>query len=158
MNQRAVLTTTGLAAVLALTLAPAAQAGPEYQVDVGGQGTYSEAADGSVFVTATAAGAPFDGWYTAVLRADDGSLPDPEECEAGSATVRFDGSRGRYLELSSDVEICGVYLQTPHVITHQATGRYDVTSSSERRLRGDDGNLEILLATESRAIVSAIDT
>lgn len=158
MNMRAALITTGLAAVVALTQAPSAQAGPKYKIDFGGQGTYTVAADGSAVVAGTATGAPFDGRYRAVLRAQDGTLPDAGQCEPGSATVRLEGSRGRYLEVSSDDEICGQFLQAPYVVTHLFTGRYDVTSTSERRLRGDDGLVEIRLATEGRANVFAIDT
>ncbi len=158
MNKHAALLTTGLAAALALAPVTSAQAGPKYAVDVGGQGTYAVGADGSAILTGTATGAPFDGRYRAVLRADDGTLPDPGQCEPGSATVRLDGTRGRYLEVSSDDQVCGQFLQPPYVVTHLFTGRYDVTSTSERRLRGDDGFLEIRLATEGRASVFAIDT
>ena len=158
MNKRAALLTTGLAAALALAPVTSAQAGSKYKVDVRGQGTYTVGADGSAVVTGTATGAPFDGRYRAVLRADDGTLPDPGQCEPGSATVRLDGTRGRFLEVSSDDEVCGQFLQPPYVVTHLFTGRYDVTSTSERRLRGGDGFLEIRLATEGRASVFAIDT
>jgi hypothetical protein len=158
MNKRAALMTTGLAAVLALAPMTSAQAATKYKVDFDGQGTYTVGADGSAVVTGRATGTPFDGRYRAVLRADDGTLPDPGQCEPGSATVRLDGTRGRYLELSSDDEICGQYLQPLYVVTHLFTGRYDVTMTSERRLRGGDGFLEIRLATEGRAGVFAIDT
>lgn len=158
MNERAALLTTGLAVALALAPITTAQAGTKYKVDSGGQGTYTVGTDGAAVVTGTATGAPFDGRYRAVLRADDGTLPDPGQCEPGSATLRLDGPRGRYLELASDDEICGQFLQPPYVVTQLFTGRYDVTATSERRLRGGDGFLEIRLATEARASVFAVDT
>ncbi len=158
MNNRAVLAATGLATALVLAPATSAEAAPKYKVNVDGQGTYTVSTDGSAVVTGTATGAPFDGRYRAVLRAQDGTLPEPGQCEAGSATVRIDGTRGRYLELSSSDEVCGEFVQAPSVVTHVFTGVYDVTSTSERRLRGGDGFVEVRLATEGRAGVFAIDT
>jgi hypothetical protein len=158
MNKRAALVTTGLASVLVLAPVTSAQAAPKYQVDFSGQATYTVRADGSALVTGTATGAPFDGRFTAVLRADDATLPEPGQCEPGSATVRLEGSRGRYLELSSSDDVCGVHVQPPYVVTHLFTGRYDVTQTSERRLRGDDGFVEVRLANDGRASVFAIDT
>ena len=158
MNKRAAAAVAGAAIALAIALASPAQAGLQYKVDIDGQGTFTMAADGSAVLTGAATGAPFDGRFTATLRADDGTLPDPGQCEPGSATVRIDGSRGRYLEVTSADEVCGQYLQAPYVVTQVFTGRYDVASTSERKLRGGDGFVEIRLAYDGRASVFAIDT
>ena len=40
----------------------------------------------------------------------------------------------------------------------QFVGRYVVTDASARRLRGTDGWISVILATEGRANVEAIDT
>ena len=54
--------------------------------------------------------------------------------------------------------MCGVFVQEPFVVTHVFTGRYDVAATSERKLRGADGFLEVRLANDGRASVFAIDT
>jgi hypothetical protein len=158
MNARRLLATSGVAAALALVPVTSADAASKPRVDVDGLGTYSVGQDGAAVLTGPATGVPFSGSYTAVLRADDGTLPAPGECEPGSASLRIDGSRGRYLELSSSDEVCGVFVQEPFVVTHVFTGRYDVAATSERKLRGGDGFLEVRLANDGRASVFAIDT
>jgi hypothetical protein len=159
MNKRtAALATTGLAAALALAPATAAQAAPKYKVNFDGLGSYTQLDDGSAMLTGTATGAPFDGRYAAVLRADDGTLPAPGECEPGSAAVYLDGPRHRFLLLTAHDDVCGIFLQEPYVVTHQFVGTYHVAATSERKLRSGDGWLEVRLATEDRSGVTAIDT
>ena len=43
-------------------------------------------------------------------------------------------------------------------MTHDFIGRYEVTASSVRRVRGTDGWIGIVLATEGRANVEAFDS
>ena len=156
MRKLFVLAPLALAVVLA-TVAPASAAGKP-KVDFDGHGTYSMAGDGSAVLGGAATGEPFDGTYTATLSASDGTLPDAGACEEGTATVRLDGSRGRFLELVAAGDVCGKHLQPPYVVTHLFTGRYDVDSSWQKRFLGTDGFLEVYLATEGRAGVLAIDT
>jgi hypothetical protein len=158
MNTRRLLATSGVAAALALVPATSADAAPKPQIDVNGLSAYSIGPNGAAVSTGRATGVPFDGRYRAVLRADDGTLPAAGECEPGTATLRIDASRGRYLQLSSDGEVCGVHVQAPSVVTHVFTGTYDVVRTSERKLRGGDGFLEVRLADDGRASVFAIDT
>jgi hypothetical protein len=42
-------------------------------------------------------------------------------------------------------------------MTHRFVGRYEVTDSSARRLRGTDGWISEILATEDRTGVEAFD-
>ena len=155
MRKLVVLSALALTALLT-TIGPATAASSK--VDTDGFGTYVVDGNGTAALTGTATGAPFDGTYTATLAAADGTLPDPGVCEPATATMRLDGTRGRYLELTSTDEVCGQWLQPPYVVTHVFTGRYTVTASSSRRLTGTDGFFEVRLATEGRAGVFAIDT
>ena len=43
-------------------------------------------------------------------------------------------------------------------MTHNFVGRYDVVDGSVRKTRGTDGWISLILATEGRANVEAIDT
>jgi hypothetical protein len=72
--------------------------------------------------------------------------------------VHVDSPRGRYVTLRSADEVCGLHVQLPYVVTHQFAGIYDVTSTSERRLSGTDGFVEIRLANDGRGTLFAIDT
>ena len=158
MRKRSTLGTLAAATVLALSVGAPAEAGQKPRLQLDGQGTYSFDAAGTAVVTGVVTGTPFGGTYTATLAADDGTLPEPGVCEPGVATLRVDGTRDRYLELSAADDICGQWLQPPYVVTHVFTGRYTITSSSERRLVGTDGFYEVRLATENRGGVFAIDT
>jgi hypothetical protein len=158
MNKRIALAAPGLATALALVPMTAASAAPKPQVNSGGQGSYAVRADGAAVLTGTTTGAPFDGRFTAVLRAQDGTLPEPGVCEAGTATLRIEGPRGRYVEFASSDDVCGTFVQPPNVVTHVFAGVYDVASSSEKRLRGGDGFLELRLTQDGRASITASDT
>lgn len=149
------LTTLMLAAFAAPSLA-----GPPPRIDLRGDGVGSYVLDdaGTAHLTGTVTGTPFDGPYSATLAADDGSLPDPGLCEPASATLHVSGPRRKHMLLEATGEVCGKWVQDPYVVTHRFTGRYVVTDTSERRLRGTDGWMGQLLATEGRANVEAIDT
>ena len=103
-------------------------------------------------------GRPFDGGYTATLAATDGSLPEAGNCEPATATLDATGTRNRHLELTATGEVCGTWPDATYVVTHNFVGRYVVTDASFRRLRGTDGWISMVLATEGRANVEAIDT
>ena len=103
-------------------------------------------------------GIPFDGTYTAVLAAADGGLPEPGVCEPATATLDVTGSKHGYLRLAATGEVCGTWPDATYVVTHNFVGRYDVVDGSVRKTRGTDGWISLILATEGRANVEAIDT
>ena len=121
-------------------------------------GSFVLADDGTAQLSGAVTGDPFEGSYTAVLVADDGSLPDPGVCEAGTATLDVTGPKGRFLQLSATGQVCGEWADATYVVTHRFVGRYDVTDASAKRLRETDGWISLILATEGRANVEAIDT
>ena len=155
-------TTAGLIGVLlaAAVTAPQAMAAPPPVIDLRGAsiGSYTVDADGAARLSGTVAGAPFDGAYDATLASVDGSLPAPGECEPATANVDVTGSRGRTLQLSGTGDVCGTWADATNVVTHRFVGRYLVTDASTKRLRGTDGWYSLILATEDRANLEAIDT
>ena len=147
-------------AVLAAGTAVPAAAAPPAKVDLRGVplGSYTLDDAGAAHLTGDATGKPFDGSYTAVLAADDGTLPAPGVCEPATATVDITGERGRYLQLAGTGRVCGEYTGPTWAATHRFVGRYQVTDSSVRTARGTDGWYTLILATEGRANFEAIDT
>jgi hypothetical protein len=158
MNKRAALATAGLTAALALAPMASAQAAAKPQINLSGMGTYTMSDPGLAVADGTVTGVPFAGSFHATLQAADGTLPDPGVCEPGHATIRIHGSRDRRVVLGGDGNICGQFVQPPYVVTQVFTGRYDVASSSVRKLRGGDGWFEVRLANDGRASVSAFDS
>ena len=149
----------GGALLVAATTAPA-QAAPPPRVDLRGDGVGSYVVDdaGTARLTGRATGTPFDGTWTAVLAAADGSLPEPGVCEPATATLDVTGSKHGYLRLAATGEVCGTWPDATYVVTHNFVGRYDVVDGSVRKTRGTDGWISLILATEGRANVEAIDT
>jgi hypothetical protein len=147
-------------ALLVAVTAGQADAAPRPLIDLQGAsvGSFVLADDGTARLSGAVTGDPFDGSYTAVLAADDGTLPDPGVCEAGTATLDVAGPKGRYLGLSATGQVCGEWADATYVVTHRFVGRYDVTDASTKRLRETDGWISLILATEGRANVEAIDT
>ena len=147
-------------ALLAAVTAVPAEAAPRPLIDLRGADVGSFVVDdaGAARLTGRVTGRPFDGTYTAVLTADDASLPEPGRCEPATATLKVTGPKKRYLRLAATGEVCGTWPDATYVVTHQFVGRYQVTHSSARRLRGTDGWISQILATEGRANVEAIDT
>ena len=147
-------------ALLALATASPATAAPRPAVDLrgAGVGSYALDADGTARVTGTVTGVPFDGAYTAALSSSDGSLPAPGECEPATAAVHVTGKKHRALDLAATGEVCGTWADATYVVTHRFVGSYVVTDASARRLRGTDGWISVILATEDRANIEAIDT
>jgi len=72
--------------------------------------------------------------------------------------VDVTGPKKRTLHLAATGEVCGTWADTVYVVTHSFVGRYVVTNASARRLRGTDGWISMILATEGRANVEAVDT
>ena len=113
---------------------------------------------GTARLSGAVTGAPFDGAYTATLASSDGSLPAPGICEPATAAVDVTGPKNRTLHLAATGEVCGTWADATYVVTHSFVGRYVVTDASARRLRGTDGWISVILATEGRANLEAIDT
>ena len=149
-----------LAAGALLIPAGPAAASPRPAVDLRGAqvGAFVLEDDGAARLSGEVTGRPFAGSYTGVLAADDASLPAAGSCEPATATLDVTGPRGRFLHLAAAGEVCGAWPDASSVVTHSFVGRYVVTSSSVRRLRGTDGWMSQVLATEGRANVEAIDT
>lgn len=152
--------TLTLTALTIVSLAAPAGAAPKPRVDLRGDGVGSYALDdaGTAHLAGAVTGTPFDGPYTATLAADDRTLPSPGDCEAATATLHAVGPRKKYLVLAGAGQVCGRWTDATSVVTHRFTGRYVVTDTSERKVRGTDGWLGMILATEGRANVEAIDT
>lgn len=147
------------ALLVAATATPAGAVRPPV-IDLRGAEVGSFVVDdaGTARLVGSVSGKPFDGGYVASLSADDGTLPYAGTCEPATASLAVTGTRGRYLELTASGEVCGTWPSPTYVVTHDFTGRYVVTDASARRLRGTDGWIGIVLATEGRSNVEAIDT
>jgi hypothetical protein len=158
MNKRTALTTTVLTVALALAPMTAAQAARKPLVNFSGLGIYAVSGSGTASATGTVSGTPFDGRFTAALQPLDGTLPEPGVCEAGHASIRIDGARGRYAVLIGNGSVCGEYLDATNVVTHAFTGTYSVASTSERKLQLGDGSMDIRLTVDGRSAVSAYDS
>ena len=157
MNKRTAFAITALTAALALAPMTAAQAAKKPLVNFSGLGSYT-VSGGIASATGTVSGAPFDGSFTAALEPRDGTLPDPGVCEAGHASIRIDGSRGRYAVLIGDGSVCGKYVDATNVVTQAFTGTYSVAATSDRKLLGGDGWMEVRLSNGGRSTVSAYDS
>ena len=153
-------TTLIVAAFLAAMMSVPAEAAAPARVDLRGvpMGTFVLDATGSAHLSGDVTGKPFDGAYTAVLTADDGTLPERGVCEPATATVDITGAKGRYLQLAGTGRVCGEYSGPTWAVDHRFTGRYQVIGSSVRNTRGTDGWYTLILATEGRANLEAIDT
>jgi len=133
------LTVVVLAAALGAATSTPALAGAKPRVGLSSTGgTLTLGQDGSVTVTGPVEGAPFDGQYTAVLTADDGSLPDPGDTEPATATVTVVGLRGQHLVLTGSGSVSGEWVGPNAALTHKFTGRY-TAESTVRRVDGTDG-------------------
>ena len=135
-----------------------AATGPVIDLSGAGSGSFGMPDPGTARLSGNVTGVPFDGRYTAVLAAVDGSLPEPGVCEPATATLNVTGKQHRFLRLAATGDVCGLWTDETYVVTHRFEGRYDVTSASAPRARGTDGWISLVLATEGRANVEAIDT
>ena len=138
-------TTATLAAAVAVTAAVTvagstpALAGPKPRIQLSSQdGSLTMGSDGSATVSGAIAGTPFGGSYTAVVTADDGSLPEPGEAEPATATVTVEGARGQLLVLTGAGTVSGRWVEPNAALTHRFVGRY-AAESTVRRAHGTDG-------------------
>ncbi len=143
----------------ALTAAPAqAQRGPVLDLRGADVGSFTIDQAGTAHLAGQVTGKPFDGGYAATLTAIDGTLPEPGVCEDATATMKVAGPKHRSLHLAATGQVCGTWPDATYVVTHSFVGRYVVTRACGRGLRGSDGWISLILATEGRANVEAIDT
>ncbi|QBX56079.1 hypothetical protein EXE58_11800 [Nocardioides seonyuensis] len=157
---RSIAATVVTLAALALTAgASPAFAAPKPLVDLQGTGvgTYALDSAGSAQLVGSVTGSQFDGTYVATLTADDGALPAPGSCEPATGTLEVTSPK-RSMRLDAVGEVCGEFADATYVVTHRFVGRYVVTDATSRRLRGTDGWISLILATEGRANVEAFDS
>ena len=95
-------------ALLVTVTAGQAEAAPRPGIDLRGAdvGSFVPADDGSARLSGDVTGDPFDGSYTAVLAAVDGSLPDPGVCEPGTGTLDVTGTKEGKDALHPGIDLC----------------------------------------------------
>lgn len=159
MNRMTQTIALAVAALAVPAIASPAVAAPKPLVDLRGAevGSYVLDSSGTARLTGSVLGDPFDGAYVATLAADDGSLPAPGSCEPATGTLDVTAPR-RMLRLDALGKVCGEYADATYVVTHRFVGRYVVTDATSRRLRGTDGWISLILASEGRANVEAFDS
>jgi hypothetical protein len=158
MPKTRVLAVAVLATALAAASGTPALAAPKPRVTLSSQGgELALGQDGSAIVGGPVDGTPFGGQYTAVLTADDGSLPEPGEAEPATATVTVVGNRGQQLVLTGSGTVTGEWVG-PAGLTHLFTGRY-TADSTVHRVDGTDGWYSVgVAATMSLGYVEAFDS
>ena len=156
LTRAAALTVAALAVTAGASPAVAA---PKPLVNLQGAdvGTYVVDSAGTAHLNGSVAGEPFDGAYVATLTADDGALPAPGSCEPATGTLEVTSPK-RTIRLDAVGEVCGEFPDATYVVTHRFVGRYVVTDATGRKLRGTDGWISLILATEGRANVEAFDS
>ena len=159
MNHITRATALSVAALAVSATVSPAVAAPKPVIDLRGAdvGTYTLDAAGTAQLAGSVIGDPFDGTYAATLAAVDGSLPAPGSCEPATGTLDVTSPK-RALHLDAVGDVCGEYADATYVVTHRFVGRYVVTDATSRRLRGTDGWISLILATEGRANVEAFDS
>jgi hypothetical protein len=138
--KRAALAVTTVTAGVLLAASPAAAKGAPFLAI--GLGTYS-AVDNGLAYQGHLSGDPFDGEGTGAVTPMDATLPAVGVCEPAQATLRLDDGAGKYVELLSSGEVCGLYL--PLGVMQQFKGRWSVTSTSVRKLTRAEGFLDVRL-------------
>jgi hypothetical protein len=159
MRKTGALTVAVLATALGAATSTPALAAPKPRVSLSSQGgELALGQDGSATVSGPLQGTPFDGQYTAVLTADDGTLPEPGEAEPATATVTITGPRGQQLVLTGSGTVTGEWVGPNAALTHKFTGRY-TADSTVHRVDGTDGWYSVgVAATMSLGYVEAFDS
>jgi hypothetical protein len=157
-QNRTLVLAVALAAALTTVGAAPALAGPPPRIDLRSQdGSLTLGGDGSATVAGSLTGTPFDGDYTAVLTADDGSLPEPGEKEPATASVTVVGAHGRTLVLTGSGTVEGRWTDQTYRATHVFIGRY-TAESTVRRVDGTDGWYSIGLSDVGTGYAEAFDS
>jgi hypothetical protein len=159
MRKTGALTVVVLATALGAATSTPALAAPKPRVSLSSQGgELVLGQDGSATVSGPVQGTPFDGQYTAVLTADDGTLPEPGETEPATATVTVVGPRGQQLVLTGSGTVTGEWVGPNAALTHKFTGRY-IADSTVHRVDGTDGWYSVgVAATMSLGYAEAFDS
>lgn len=159
MRKTGALAAVVLATALGAATSTPALAGAKPRVELGSSsGELALGQDGSATVSGRVEGTPFDGQYTAVLTADDGSLPEPGGSEPATATVTIVGPRGQQLVLTGSGTVTGEFVGPSTSLTHKFTGRY-TAHSTLHRVDGTDGWYAVgVAATTSLGYVDAFDS
>ena len=159
MRKTGALAAVVLAAALGAANSTPALAGPKPRITLSSQGgLLALGQDGSATVSGPVVGAPFDGEYTAVLTADDGSLPATGDEEPATATVTITGPRGQRVVLIGSGEVTGESVGPNNSLTHKFTGSY-TAESTVRRVDGTDGWYSVgVAATMSLGYFDAFDS
>lgn len=159
MNTRSRLLAAGLlAGVATLAVAAPADAGRRPTIDISTTTATFEVVGGAAVVTGQMEGRPFGGTSTATLVADDGTLPQPGDCESATVAFQLDGPGRRFIAADAVGQVCGEFVQPPFIATHSFTGRYVVSDSRRGGLTGTDGFLEVRLGEDGSASTFLIDT
>jgi hypothetical protein len=159
MRKTGALAVVVLATALGAATSTPALAAPKPRVALSSQGgELALGQDGSATVSGAVEGTPFDGRYTAVLTADDGTLPEPGDAEPATATVTVVGPRGQQLVLTGAGTVTGEWVGPNAALTHKFTGRY-TADSTVHRVDGTDGWYSVgVAATMSLGYVEAFDS
>lgn len=151
---------TGAIALAAIGTAATAEARPNRsQVNLAGTGVY-EMDEFSIFArgAGSVSGRPYAGTATFLLNPDDGTWPEPGECEQGNAGFAVTGTTRQYLWGVSIGEICGQHVQQPtNLVSHVYTGDYSLVESPQR-VRDTEGWIEIRLATDNNMSITLFDS
>jgi hypothetical protein len=159
MRKTGGLSVVVLATALGAATSTPALAVPKPRVALSSQGgELALGQDGSATVSGPIEGTPFDGRYTAVLTADDGTLPEPGDAEPATATVTVVGPHGQQLVLTGSGTVTGEWVGPNATLTHKFTGRY-LANSTVHRVDGTDGWYSVgVAATMSLGYVEAFDS
>jgi hypothetical protein len=146
-----------LVALGSVAVSTSAAAAKSPAINLSGQGTFelsAGAAQGDVAIESER----YVGTGRVVLRADDGSLPAPGDCEPGNATVEIEGPRKQAIVMVSTGEVCGQFVSPPFVVTHRYVGRYTVIDARPKRLVGGDGFISVVLGNEGQLGLELFDS
>lgn len=140
MNANHLVAAGALTLALGLSAAAPASAASPWRLSAAGLGTAAPSSDGGHQYAGTLSGTPFGGAFTGSLSPGDGSLPGLGDCEPASATLRVEGSGGRYYQLASEGQVCSWLL--PLGTMHQFTGRWTVDSTNVKKLARATGQAD----------------
>lgn len=142
----------GIAALPIAATATATASSRDPRVTVRGNGTITD--EGWRYTLhGTATGRPFDGELFGTMRAQTGSWPEPGTCKSGNASIVIDGADRRELSFVTVGDVCRLSDDSAYVFI----GQFDTTDSTPRRLNNIQGTIDIRVADDGAAIVTAIE-
>jgi hypothetical protein len=150
MSRRLLVLAAVVAMLLSALLATPVQARPT-KLQLIGLGDAVVPVDGAATFTADLSGAPISGSAQGRLEAADGSLPVVGACEEATVFLNVHDGAGRFVDLIAEGgQVCSVWL--PLGIMQAFDGRFEVMSTSERKLRRVEGPLQVRLLGEQSDI------